>query len=228
MPLISGELLGRAFLTKSLISSSFKGESSNFSSGGCGRLGSLRRLNGVSMSGSVYFFRRCASKSPFGILRTPFFSPSKNFLENLNRFFSKLDLAFRFFCRRFLPFSALAMTRIFSLTSDNCFFINSRSFGISLIRFLRSLCSTLSQPFSRCLLLAVRMSFSFWTSSAPKCSRQTAGIVLVKECSFTPIDPLKLFRRIKDTSSSRTFYLSSFALGQLMQIGFPFTLGALG
>ena len=114
---------------------------------GCGRLGSLRCLNGVSVSGSVYFFRRCASKSSFSILRTSFFSPSNNFLVNLNGFFFKLHLAFCFFCQRFLAFSALAMTRIFSLTSDNCFFTNSHSFGISLSRFLRSLCSTLSWPF---------------------------------------------------------------------------------
>ena len=151
MPLIPGELLARDFLTKSLISPSFKGESSNFSTGGCGRLGSLKRLNGVLVSGSVYFFRRYASKSSFGILRTPFFCPSNNFLVNLNVFFcSKLHLAFRFFCRRFL-----AKTWIFPLISDNCFFTNSRSFGISLSRFLRSLCSTLSRPFSRSLLLAV-------------------------------------------------------------------------
>ena len=87
MALIPGELFARAFLTKSLISFSYKGESSNFYSGGCGRLGSLRRLNRVSVSGSVYFFRRCASKSSFGILRTSFFSPSNNFLVNLNVFF---------------------------------------------------------------------------------------------------------------------------------------------
>ena len=174
MPLIPGEFLARAFLTKSLISPSFKGESSNFSSGGCRRLNSLRWLNGVSVSGSVYFFRMSVSKSSFDILRTPFFSPSNNFLVNLNRFFSKLRLAFCFFCQRFLAFSALAMTRIFSLTSDNCFFTNSRSFGISLSHFLRSLCSTLSWPFSHCLLLAVRVFFPFWMCSAPKCLRQTA------------------------------------------------------
>ena len=96
MPLIPGELLARAFLTKSLISPSFKGETSNFSSGGCRRLGSLRRLIGVSVSGSVYFFRRCASKSYFGILRTPFFSPSNNFWVNLNGFFFKIAPSFSF------------------------------------------------------------------------------------------------------------------------------------
>ena len=178
------------------------------------------------------FFRRCVSKISFSILRAPFFSPSNNFLVNLNGFFfffSKLRLAFRFFCRHFLAYSTLAMTRIFSLTSDNCFFTNSRTFGISLSRFLRSRCSTQSRPFSCCLPLSVRMFFfPFWTPSAPKCSRQTVWIVLVKECSFPPIDPLKLFRRMKDNSSLRTFHISSFTLGQLMRIAFPFTLGALG
>ena len=56
MLLIPSELLVRAFLTKSVISPSFKGESSNFSSGGCGRLSSLRHFNRVLVSGSVYFF----------------------------------------------------------------------------------------------------------------------------------------------------------------------------
>ena len=110
MPLIPGELLARAFLTKSLISPSFKGESSNFSSCGCGRLSLLRRLNGVSVSESVYFFWRCASKSSFDILRTPFFSPSNNFLVNLNGFFSKLRLAF------FPYFFPVTSVKLFSLS----------------------------------------------------------------------------------------------------------------
>ena len=96
MPLIPGELLARAFLSKSLISPSFTAESSNFSSGGCGRLGSLRRPSGVSVSGSVYFFRMCASKSSFGILRTPFFSPSNNFLVNLKVLFFEIAPSFSF------------------------------------------------------------------------------------------------------------------------------------
>ena len=170
MLLIPGELLAWAFLTKTFISPTFKGESSNFSTGGCVRLGSLRRLNGVSVSGSVYFFRRCAYICA-GYIKDPVFLSLKQFLGEFKLFFSKLHLAFRFvffgffffgfffFCRRFLAFSALAMTRIFSLISDNCFFTNSRSFGIYLSRFLRSLYSNLSRPFSRCLLLAVGMFF---------------------------------------------------------------------
>ena len=181
------------------------------------------------MSGSVYFFRRCASKSPFGILRTPFFSPSKNFLENLNRFFFEIAPSFSFLLS--------TLPSVFCSCNDKDLFLN---FGQLLLHKL-TLIWHFFQPLLKKPLLYSKPAlfslssigcsyvfFSFWTSSAPKCSRQTAGIVLVKECSFTPIDPLKLFRRIKDTSSSRTFYLSSFALGQLMQIGFPFTLGALG
>ena len=47
MLLIPGELLPQAFLKKSLILPSFKGESSNFSSRECGQLGSLRCPSGV-------------------------------------------------------------------------------------------------------------------------------------------------------------------------------------
>ena len=133
--------------------------------------------------------------TPTSILRTPFFSPSNNFLVNFNVlgfFFSKLRLAFRFSCHRFLSF-----------TSDNFFLTDSRSSGVSLSRFLKSLCSTLSRPFSLCIQLAVRMVFPFWTSAAPKGSNHTACTILVKESIFTPIDPFKLFRRMKDLSSSR-------------------------
>ena len=128
-----------------------------------------------------------------------------------------------FSCCCFLAFSALAMRRILSFTLDNCFFTIPQSSGISL-----SVYSIINWLFSLCFLLAVHMVFPFWMSAAPKWSRHTACIFLVNGCIFTLIDPFKLFRRMKNNFSSRTFHLSSFALGQLKQITFSFTLGALG
>ena len=182
----------------------------------------------MSMSGSVYFFRKWSSKSSFGVLRTPFSPPRTISLWSQTFYFSKLRLVFRFFYHCFLAISAFAMTRILSFTLDNCFFTDSRSSGIFLSPFLKSLCSTVSRPFFLYLLLTVCIVFHFWTSAAPKWSRQTACIILVKERNFTQIDPFKLFRRMKDNSLSSAFYLSSSALRQLMRIAFSFTLSALG
>ena len=89
----------------------------------------------------VYYFRRCNSKFSFGILRTPFFLCLEQFLgefKHFSFFFSKLHLAFSFLLSS-LPwvFLLLQFQGSFSLTSDICFFTNSRLLGNSFMPLLK-------------------------------------------------------------------------------------------
>ena len=65
----------------------------------------------------MLFFWKCASKSPFGILRTPppFFPTWTICTWIYMFFFSKLHLAFSFSCHHFLAFSAFSFNSEFFL-----------------------------------------------------------------------------------------------------------------
>ena len=96
MSLISGELLLRVFLTKSLISPSFTGESSNFSSRGCGRLRSLGRPSGVSVSGSVYLFPKVCFQVLFRYIKDPVFLFLEQFFGVFRQIFFEIAPSFSF------------------------------------------------------------------------------------------------------------------------------------